>query len=247
MKRWLVVMLVLLLAGCRQQDLLISLNQQQANEVLAVLQRHNITAEKKEHGKNGYTITISQEDFPAAVDLLKTYHLPARADVEVSDLFPTDALVSSPRAEKARLFSAIEQRLEQSLRQMEGISSARIHVSYDIEAGENGKPASPVHLSALVVFTPDRSPDKLVNDIKRFLINTFVDVKYENISVVLSRQSEIQQQSPTTSGQGLLVGSTKLVTVLVVGVLGVIFILYLFLLKSEKYVSRLYQLIRRKG
>lgn len=56
-------------------------------------------------------------------------------------MFPADALVSSPRAEKARLYSAIEQRLEQSLKIMDGIVSSRVHVSYDVDTGDSGKTA----------------------------------------------------------------------------------------------------------
>lgn len=225
MKRVLAMMVILLLTACRQQDLLINLNQQQANDVLAVLQRHNIQAEKKDEGKTGYTIIIGQSDFPAAVDLLKIYHLPGAADVEISDLFPADALVSSPRAEKARLFSAIEQRLEQSLRHMDGIATARVHVSYDIEAGENGKPAAPVHLSVLAVINQDKNPEILINDIKRFLLNTFSGVRYENISVVLSAQRELQQEMPSpvvtsgmpASGKFLIAGLILLTGLLIAG------------------------------
>ncbi|MGQ7116183.1 hypothetical protein ACUOFC_66885, partial [Escherichia sp. TWPC-MK] len=53
------------------------------------------------------------------VDWLKIYNLPGKPDIQISQMFPADALVSSPRAEKARLYSAIEQRLEQSLKIMD--------------------------------------------------------------------------------------------------------------------------------
>jgi type III secretion protein J len=96
------------------------------------------------------------------------------------------------------LYSAIEQRLEQSLQSMEGILSARVHVSYDVDSGEGGRQAKPVHLSALAVYDRDIEPEQKINDIKRFLKNSFSDVEYDNISVVLSKRSEAQQQAPTT-------------------------------------------------
>ncbi|MCS1218382.1 EscJ/YscJ/HrcJ family type III secretion inner membrane ring protein, partial [Escherichia coli] len=40
-------MFILLLCGCKQQELLNHLYQQQANDVLAVSQSHNINAAKK--------------------------------------------------------------------------------------------------------------------------------------------------------------------------------------------------------
>ncbi|KVZ48930.1 EscJ/YscJ/HrcJ family type III secretion inner membrane ring protein [Burkholderia ubonensis] len=190
--------LVLLLAACQQEDLLKGLDQQQANEVIAVLQRHNIEAEKTDRGKTGYSISVAPPNFAAAVDWLKTYDLPSRPRMEVAQMFPADSLVSSPRAEKARLYSAIEQRLEQSLQIMDGVLSARVHISYDLDSGEGGRAAKPVHLSALAVYDRDIEPEQIVTDIKRFLKNSFADVDYDNISVVVSRRGEAQQQAPST-------------------------------------------------
>ncbi|EHD00487.1 pathogenicity 1 island effector protein PrgK [Salmonella enterica subsp. enterica serovar Wandsworth str. A4-580] len=192
-------LLVMTLAGCKDKDLLKGLDQEQANEVIAVLQMHNIEANKIDSGKLGYSITVAEPDFTAAVYWIKTYQLPPRPRVEIAQMFPADSLVSSPRAEKARLYSAIEQRLEQSLQTMEGVLSARVHISYDIDAGENGRPPKPVHLSALAVYERGSPLAHQISDIKRFLKNSFADVDYDNISVVLSERSErsdAQLQAP---------------------------------------------------
>ncbi|OPG75877.1 EscJ/YscJ/HrcJ family type III secretion inner membrane ring protein, partial [Pseudomonas ogarae] len=144
----LLLLLCLALVGCRQPNLLEGLDQQQANEVLSVLQRNNIAAVKVDTGKTGYAVKIDALDFSAAVDLLNLYSLPSRPRLQVAEMFPSDSLVASPRAEKARLYSALEQRIEQSLAVLEGVVSARVHVSYDLEAGEGGRKPPPVHLSA---------------------------------------------------------------------------------------------------
>lgn len=191
-----IVLSVLLLAGCQQQDLLKDLNQQQANEVIAVMQRHNIAAGKIDRGKPGFSVHVEPADFVAAVDILRIYDLPSRRRMEIAEMFPSDALVSSPRAEKARLYSAIEQRLEQSLQVMQGIVAARVHVSYDIEAGEGATGMRPMHISALVVYEEDMLPAVLISQVKRFLKNSFPGIDYENISVVLSRHSALQHALP---------------------------------------------------
>ncbi|WP_168191951.1 EscJ/YscJ/HrcJ family type III secretion inner membrane ring protein [Chromobacterium phragmitis] len=197
MKMWVkALLLALLLTGCQQKDLLKGLDQQQANEVIAVLQRHNIDADKTDRGKAGFSITVAPADFAAAVDWLRAYDLPSRPRLEVAQMFPADSLVSSPRAEKARLYSAIEQRLEQSLQTMDGILSARVHVSYDLDGGEAGRTAQPMHISALAVYDRDVDAAAMINNIKRFLKNSFAEVEYDNISVVLSRREEAQQQPP---------------------------------------------------
>lgn len=190
------VLFCLMLVGCRQPSLLEGLDQQQVNEVISVLQRNNITASKVNNGKAGYSVHIEQADFAAAVDLLALYSLPSRPRVEIAQMFPADSLVASPRAEKARLYSALEQRLEQSVNTLVGVVSARVHVSYDLETGESGRKVAPIHLSALVVYEPDSEPQRLVNDIKRFLKNSFSAVNYDHISVVLSKRAAIQHAAP---------------------------------------------------
>ncbi len=161
-------LLVMTLAGCKDKDLLKGLDQEQANEVIAVLQMHNIEANKIDSGKLGYSITVAEPDFTAAVYWIKTYQLPPRPRVEIAQMFPADSLVSSPR------------------------------ISYDIDAGENGRPPKPVHLSALAVYERGSPLAHQISDIKRFLKNSFADVDYDNISVVLSERSDAQLQAPGT-------------------------------------------------
>lgn len=190
------LLLCLALAGCKQEKLLQGLEQTQANEVIAVLHRNNIESDKRDNGKSGFSIEVARPDFTAAVDILKAYDLPSRKPVQIADMFPSDSLVASPRAEKARLYSGIEQRLEQSLYTLGGVASARVHVSYDLDAGEGGRKETPIHLSALVNYEGDDDVMKLGNDIKRFLKNSFAEVDYDNISVVLTRKSPLQHQAP---------------------------------------------------
>ncbi|WP_339491304.1 EscJ/YscJ/HrcJ family type III secretion inner membrane ring protein [Pseudomonas sp. EA_15y_Pfl2_R67] len=193
----LALLLCLALVGCRQPNLLEGLDQQQANEVLSVLQRNNIAAVKVDTGKTGYAVKIDALDFSAAVDLLNLYSLPSRPRLQVAEMFPSDSLVASPRAEKARLYSALEQRIEQSLSVLEGVVSARVHVSYDLDAGEGGRKSPPIHLAAVVLHERDVEPQLLITDIKRFLKNSFAAVEYENVSVVLSKRSPIQHVAPS--------------------------------------------------
>lgn len=206
------------LLGCRQPNLLQGLDQRQANEVVSILQRNNITASKVDEGKVGYSVRIEQNDFSAAVDLLELYSLPSRPRVEVAEMFPADSLVASPRAEKARLYSALEQRLEQSLSTLGGVVSARVHVSYDLESGESGRKVLPVHLSALVVHERDVDHKLLIADTKRFLKNAFSAMDYDNISVVLSKRSPIQHASP--SREPLPQNFTWLYALIAIGALG---------------------------
>lgn len=181
------VLLCLVLTAC-QQDLLKGLDQGQANEVLATLQRYNIAAKKQDAGKTGYTVQVDPADFPAAVDLLKTYNLPSKKRVEIADFFPADSLVSSPVAEKARLYSAIEQRMAQSLKTFDNVISAEVHISYALDGKEN----TPVHVSVLIGYQKQMDAQLFVGEVKRFMKNGLDGVEYENISVVLTQVAPAQ-------------------------------------------------------
>lgn len=180
----------LLLAGC-EQELLKSLDQRQANEVLAALQQANIPAEKRDQGKTGFSVYVQNSDFSAAVTLLKAHDLPSKARVEISDMFPADSLATSPRSEKARLNSAIEQRLEQSLLVLPSVVQARLHLSYDTEATAGRQQNAPMHVSALIVYDNAEDETVLINQIKRFLKNSLATINYDDISVVLTKKPEV--------------------------------------------------------
>jgi type III secretion system inner membrane ring protein len=185
----------LLLAGC-EDELLKSLDQRQANEVLAALQQANIPADKRDMGKEGFAIYVQKSDFSSAVSLLKAHDLPSKARVEISDMFPADSLATSPRSEKARLNSAIEQRLEQSLLVLPSVVQARLHVSYDVEGNAGRQQNTPSHISALIVYQNTDDEAALINQIKRFLKNSLTTINYDDISVVLTKKPDAGPHMP---------------------------------------------------
>ncbi|HFF6472389.1 TPA: SctJ family type III secretion inner membrane ring lipoprotein Mxi, partial [Shigella sonnei] len=75
-----------------------------------------------------------------------------------------------------------------SLVSIGGVISAKIHVSYDLE--EKNISSKPMHISVIAIYDSPKESELLVSNIKRFLKNTFSDVKYENISVILTPKEE---------------------------------------------------------
>lgn len=219
--RILLLVCCLLLAGC-EQELLKALDQRQANEVLAALQQANIPADKRDEGKPGFSVFVQKSDFAAAVALLKAHDLPSKARVEISDMFPADSLATSPRSEKARLNSAIEQRLEQSLLVLPSVIQARLHISYDVEGNSGRQPNAPSHISALIVYQNTDDEAALINQVKRFLKNSLTTVNYDDISVVLTKKTDVplhtaQYEAPQQQFIQLYVVGGGLVLVLVIG------------------------------
>lgn len=192
LKKFILISFIGLLMGCDNQLLLSHLSQRQSNEVLAILQEHGVEATRKQDNKNGDSIRVQPSDFVIAVDLLRQYNLPSKEPVEIIQAFPGDSLVASPQAERTRLLSLIEQRLEQSLLTIPDIINARVHVSYPLNGNNPTKQAQ--NVSSLVTYSGSEDPQMVMHKIKLFLTNSFAEANYDNVSVVIVNRPPLQYQ-----------------------------------------------------
>ncbi|AXF77650.1 type III secretion inner membrane ring lipoprotein SctJ [Erwinia tracheiphila] len=189
--------IVLLLSACKEKAILDNLTQEQANQVLAILQQHNISADKSGTLKAGYSITVNNSDITVALSVINQYQLPWAADVQIRQAFPDSSLVASPNAEQARVISLQEQRLEQTLRIVAQVVNAKVHISYPpFDNGSANKRPS-AHVGILISYKGEMDENTFVSKIKSLIKNSINDVRYENISIVLFPASTIQYSSPT--------------------------------------------------
>ncbi|GLY60820.1 type III secretion system inner membrane ring lipoprotein SctJ [Pectobacterium brasiliense] len=187
---------VLMLSACHEDAILNNLTQDQANQTLAILQQHNITAKKDGTLKSGYTVTVDNTEITAALSVINQYQLPWSADVQIAHAFPDSSLVSSPNAEQARVISLQEQRLEQSLKIITQIVNAKVHISYPSFGKDIGNKNSSKHVGILISFKGEIDENLFISKIKLLTKNSLDDIRYENISVVLFPAPIIQYSSP---------------------------------------------------
>ena len=176
----------LLLSGCKEGTILSSLNQRQSNEVLAALHKHQIQAVKTPQGKGLFTISVPEEQSRHAIHILQEYHLPSNERIEIAGVFPSDSLIASLQSEKARLISAIEQRLEQSLLSFDAVTGTRVHLSYPLSGPGNHKkqPETP-RASVLIYHSGIEDEAQFTRDIQTFVMNAFNGLTEETVSVLL--------------------------------------------------------------
>lgn len=195
------MLLVIFLAGltsaCNSEKLLENLTQEQANQVLSILQQHNISAQKNGSLKEGYAISVSEYENTTAISIISQYQLPWSGDIQIGQAFPDSALVASPNAEQARVLSLIEQRLGQSLRIITQVVNARVHISYPGFRNEMSNKAVANHVGVLISYKGEIDENLFISQIKSLIKNSLNDVLYENISVVLFDAPVIQYSSPT--------------------------------------------------
>lgn len=197
------VLLIFSLSACHEDNLLYNLSQEQANQVLAILQRHNISAKKSGNLKAGYTVSVGESESTAALSIINQHQLPWAADVQIAQAFPESSLVTSPYAEQARVLSLQEQRLEQSLRLIAQVVNARVHVSYPpFNNGTSGNKATG-HVGVIISYNGEIDDNLFISQIKTLIKNSFDDVRYENISVVLFPAPGILYVTPTTVSSGI--------------------------------------------
>jgi type III secretion protein J len=151
-------LVVMLLTGCKETvNLQVALSDQEANEIITVLNKDGITTGKHVN-KDGVAVTIADSDLPRATSVLEAHGLPHRRQARMGDVFKKDGLISTPMEERARYMSALSQELEYTLAQIEGVVVARVHLVLP-EKVAPGEPVLPSSASVLIKYAPSLDPD----------------------------------------------------------------------------------------
>jgi type III secretion protein J len=171
------------LAGC-QAELYSKLGEREANEMIALLHKHGITAERS-FAKDGTSqISVDQGQLAQAIELLKANGLPRRTFTNMGEVFKSSGLISSPTEERARFIYALSEELSRTISDIDGVLSARIHVvlpKNDL-LRQDTTPSS----ASVFIRHDARAPLKsLLPHVKMLVANSIEGLSYEKVSVVL--------------------------------------------------------------
>ncbi len=174
---------LLLLAGCKT-ELYTSLQQAEANEMVAILLQHAISAEKT-HAKDGTdAVSVERSQFAAAVSVLREHGYPRKRFESIGDVFKASGMVASPMQDRARFLYALSQELSATVSEIDGVMSARVEV---VLPNNDIMQRNPVPSSASVFVRYDQSSDvaTLVPQIKMLVANSVEELDYNKVSVIL--------------------------------------------------------------
>jgi type III secretion protein J len=173
---------LVLLAACGRAELFGKLSEGQANEMIAVLQRAGIQAEKSDGGEAGWTLTTAKGDFGRAVEILQSQGYPRQDFATLGTVFKKEGFVSSPTEERARLNWGLSQELSRTLTEIDGVVQARVHLALpeDAPLAETKAPAS---ASVFIKYRPGTDINAQIGKIKALVVNSIEGLKYENVSV----------------------------------------------------------------
>jgi len=154
MKYFLLGSCILLLASCvRVVDLQKGLQDTEANEIIALLNRYGIDV-KKQATKDGVTLTVEDAEKIRATELMQAADLPKRSLSALGGDLKKEGTASALLEEKARYFHGLSQELEYTLQMFDNVMSARVQVVLPQQV----MPGEPIHPSSATVFIKYREP-----------------------------------------------------------------------------------------
>jgi len=138
MFRFALLVPLLFLFGCTER-LHGALSEREANEILAALAARGIEAKKeRESGRGGgsFEVRLSTRDLPRALAVLSELGLPREASPGLDKLLGEGGgLVPSELEEEAKLVAVIQAELTETLRRIDGVVDARVHVALPRKPG----------------------------------------------------------------------------------------------------------------
>ncbi|MFO1349191.1 MAG: type III secretion inner membrane ring lipoprotein SctJ [Gammaproteobacteria bacterium] len=179
---WLIVPAVLL-GGCKV-ELYSGLPERDANAMLAVLLRNHIDSDKTPGKEGTATLRVAEERVAEAIDLLQGYGYPKTKFDSIGVMFPKEGLISSPLEERIRYIYALSQDVSQTLSQIEGVISARVHLVLP-EAKPFDKTIIPSSASVFIKYREGTELSAFVPQIKMIVNNSIQGLTYDKISVAL--------------------------------------------------------------
>lgn len=173
--------LIVGLAGCKE-TLYSRLSEQEANDMVLVLQMSGIAASKQRLDEKTWEIKVANTEMGAALAALKEAGMPKASHAELGDLFKKQGLVSSPFEQRVRYLHGVSQELSHTLSQIDGVVSARVHIVIPSPNGD-----APIDQKASAsIFIKHRREVNLESQaiaIKQLVANGVDGLDYENISL----------------------------------------------------------------
>lgn len=177
--------MTLTLAACSEQVELVSgLKEDEANQILSVLLNTGIAAQKTT-GAEGMVISVESEEVAEALGIMRAKGLPQQQFVKMGDVFKKEGLISSPLEEKVRYIYALSQELSETISQIDGVVTARVHVVLPSESTGLSAASDPASASVFIKHEPNSVVENVVPQIKRLVVNSISQLAYDNVSVIL--------------------------------------------------------------
>lgn len=182
--RYILFPFLIILSGC-QEELFSKLSQDEVNEMLYILALENINSSKTSNKKrDSFILHVDKSDLSKAIIVLKDRGYPKDTTTDIASLFKKEGLVSSPLEERARYIYGLSQSIQETLTQIDGVLTARVHVVLP----ENDPFKSAIVPSSAAVYIkhhPSIDLKRIKTSIKLIVEKSIEGLSYNKVSVIM--------------------------------------------------------------
>lgn len=172
------------LAACGSRvTLYAATNETEANELISALLDAGIAADKVA-GKEGVAVSVEGDQVARALNVLRAQGLPRERFDGMGQIFRKEGLVSSPLEERARYLYALSQELGNTLSQIDGVLTARVHVVLP-ERGGVGEAATPSTAAVFIKYKAGYTLDALQPQIRKLVTHAISGLSEDRVSITL--------------------------------------------------------------
>lgn len=209
-RRWILIA-TLLLAGCGQAALFDQISESDANEMLSVLGKAGIAAQKSQRSADGWRVHVAPSDVSLSLEMLNSAGLPRERYKSIGELFPKEGLVSTPVEEHMRATYAISQELSRTVANIDGVITARVHLNIPKQTTSLRYASAPT-ASVFIKHRAEVNMQQNVLAIKDLVIGAVKGLDHASVTVSLfpwSPSATIQASTEYTQAMGIAVSPTS--------------------------------------
>lgn len=189
--RWIGVLVGWALVACSavvQSDL----SEDEANQLVLALHSAGVDSFKESTPSGGaprWSVSVAPDDMPTALAILRAEALPHHDASSLTEVSGSSNLVPSPVEERARLAAVLSAELSATLESMDGVVSARVHLSLPTDVlSALDAPNEPPRASVLIRYRGDSVPFDS-DSIKALVAGSIAGMKAENVTLVAAHQA----------------------------------------------------------
>lgn len=179
-----ILLVFLALIGCKE-NLYSELSEQDVNMMIAILEQNGISAERHKDDQNKYSLRVESEDFTSSVKILAAKGYPKKKFQSMGEVFSSEGIIKAPFEQRARFTHALSQELSKSLSDIEGVVSARVHITQP-EISRFGKAKEKPRAAVIILHYPSKAMNEMRPKIKQLIAHSVNGMTYENVTVVMS-------------------------------------------------------------
>lgn len=202
---------ILLLTACKE-ELYSGLQESEANEMVALLARSDVSVTREREKKGTYSISVDGSSVALAIEILNANDYPRKKYETLGELFAPQGIVSTPFEQRARFIYALNQELSQTISSVPGVRKARVHIMIP-EMDRFDKQAPQAQASVVIYHEPSAEMASSIPAIKQIVAHSVQYLAYEDVSLALFKAEDRAPQGRSQSNELVSVSTGQMANV----------------------------------